>query len=118
VNADAPQVSWKSIDEDAAVVSGDGLELGRVKEIVGDEEADIFNGVVLSPTKDGGSRYVPAERVTRISPDRVETDLSADEAATLAAYAEPVSVTWRAGDQGGLGSRLRSAIRDLFGRNR
>jgi sporulation protein YlmC with PRC-barrel domain len=111
-----PQVSWKAIDSNAVVVTANGHEIGRVKEVAGDENADIFDGLVVSPVGHGDPRFVPAERVTRISPDRVETDLGADQAASLPPYTEPVSVTWRASGSGRFGDRLRTAFNDLFGR--
>jgi sporulation protein YlmC with PRC-barrel domain len=113
-----PQVSWKAIDSNAVVVTSDGHEVGRVKEVAGDEKADIFDGLVVSPVGHGDARFVSAERVTRISPDRIETDLGGDEAASLPPFTEPVSVTWRASGSGGLVDRLRAAFKDLFGRGR
>jgi hypothetical protein len=116
--SDEAAVSWKGIDRDAAVVAADGQEIGRVTEIAGDEEADIFDGLVVAPRAGGPPRYVGAERVGRVSPDRVETDLSAEEAVSLPEYKEPVSVTWRADEGRGFGARLRAAFKDLFGRSR
>jgi hypothetical protein len=116
--SDQAAVSWKGIDQGATVVAGDGHAIGRVTEIAGDEQADIFDGLVVSPAAGGAPRYVSAERVRRISPDRVETDLSAEEAANLPDYKEPVSVTWRADQPSGFGGRVRAAFKDLFGRRR
>ncbi len=93
-------VSWKGIDAGARLVTVDGQEIGRVEEVAGDRQADIFDGRVVSVagphSRRGDKRYVAAERVGRIWPDRVEVDLGADEAARLPAYTEPKSVTWRA----------------------
>ena len=111
-------VSWKGIDENAAVVAVDGRELGRVSEIAGDEQADIFDGLVVAPAGGGAPRLVSAERVTRIFPDRVETDLGPEEAASLPEYIEPKSVTWSADQGSGFGSRVSAAFKDLFGRRR
>ena len=43
-----PQVSWKAIERDAAVVSAEGADIARVVEIAGDRTADIFNGLVVT----------------------------------------------------------------------
>jgi hypothetical protein len=116
--SNTPQVSWKAIEAGARLVAADGHEIGRIEQVAGDEEADIFNGLVVSlPGEDGDGRYVAAERVQRIWPDHVETDLGLDEAQRLPAYTEPPkSVTWRASEGRRFTDRLRSAFRDLFGR--
>lgn len=86
-----PRVSWKAIERDAVVVSSDGEETARVAEVTGDPEADIFNGLVLSLGTLGKPRYLPAERVRGIWPQRVEVDATADELRALAVYEEPVA---------------------------
>jgi sporulation protein YlmC with PRC-barrel domain len=111
-------VAWTALDAGATVVDADGSEVGHVKEVVGDEEADIFDGVVVTHSRRGTALYIPSERVAGIWPDRVETDLSSQEAASLPAYAEPKVTTWHAGEGGGLGARVRQATKDLFGRRR
>ena len=84
--------------------------------MAGDTQADIFDGLVVSAGAAKTRHYVEAERVTRITLRRVETDLSADEAAGLPPYEQPVAVTWHADRQGGFGARVRSALQALFGR--
>ena len=86
-----PPVSWKAIERDAVVVSSDDEEAGRVAEVTGDPEADIFNGLVLSLGALGKDRYLPAERVRGIWPQRVEVDATAAELQALPAYEEPVA---------------------------
>jgi hypothetical protein len=85
-----PQVSWKAIERDAAVVSVDGAKLATVVEVAGDRNADIFNGLVVVLPPLVKKRYLPAERVTAIWPRRVEVDLTRAEIGALAAYDEPV----------------------------
>ena len=62
--------------------------------------------------------YIPSERVKGIWPDRVETDLTPEEAGNLPSYDEPKVTTWHADEGGGFGARLRRAGKDLFGRRR
>ena len=75
-----PEVSWKAIERDADVVSAEGAELARVVEIAGDRTADIFNGLVVTFGPLDAKRYLPAERVVRIWPRRVQVDLTAARA--------------------------------------
>ena len=42
-----PQVAWIAIELGAVVVAADGSQMGTIKEIAGDEEHDIFDGLVL-----------------------------------------------------------------------
>ena len=117
VNAtDQPQVAWTAIDEDAVVVAADGNEVGKVKEVAGDEEHDIFDGLVVSHSRFDADRYIASERVKRIWPDRVETDLTAEEAANLPAYRELKSTTWHAEQSGDMRARLLRAWHRLLGR--
>ena len=109
-------VAWTVLDEGALVVAADGSEVGHVMEVAGDKEADIFDGLVLTHARRGTSHYIASERVTGIWPDRVETDLTPEEAGSLPDYTEPKVTIWRAGEGGGFGARLRRAGKDLFGR--
>lgn len=74
----ADPVSWKVVERGWEVVGADGSELGTVHELVGDANADIFNGLHVSPGLLRHSRYVPAERVSAIYEGRVELDLGHD----------------------------------------
>ncbi|MGB2952041.1 MAG: hypothetical protein WBB74_01465 [Gaiellaceae bacterium] len=113
-----PQVAWTAVEADAALVTTDGSEIGRVREIVGDKEADIFDGLVVKTSSHGPDRYVPSERVRRMWPHRVEVELTAAEAEALSEYKEPVTVRWDPAKEGRLGARLRAALKDLFGPRR
>jgi uncharacterized protein YrrD len=72
-------VSWLLIEPGWRVVSADGVELGKVHEVVGDAGEDIFNGLAVSPGLLRTSRYVPAERVASIVKGEVRLDIHADD---------------------------------------
>jgi hypothetical protein len=90
-----PEVSWKTIEKGARVDASDGQELGKVVEIAGDSEADIFSGLVVSLSRLGSHRFLPSERVTGIWPDRVSTSIASDEVERLPEYEEPVAERWQ-----------------------
>src|SRR5207237_5860370 len=75
-DAGEPQVAWIAIDEGAIVLAADGSEIGKVKEVAGDEEHDIFDGLVVSHSRLDADRYIASERVTGIWPDKVATSLT------------------------------------------
>jgi hypothetical protein len=74
----ADPVSWLLIEPGWTVVAADGSEVGKVEEIVGDTGEDIFNGLAVSTHLLGKPKYVPSERVRRITEGSVELDLGAD----------------------------------------
>jgi uncharacterized protein YrrD len=59
-------VSWKVVERGWKVLDESGEELGRVDEITGDPEADIFDGVEISHGLLEKKEYVPSERVVDI----------------------------------------------------
>jgi hypothetical protein len=72
-------VSWMVIEQGWSVVDADGDDVGRIDEVLGDEEADIFNGLHVLTGMLGTPKYVPAERVGEIVEGRVQLDLKKDE---------------------------------------
>jgi PRC-barrel domain len=109
VSTPEPQVSWKALEQDATVVTSDGDESGRVVEIVGDPDADIFNGLVVSLGVLDKNRHLPAERVQAIWPKRIEVESTLEELKALPPYEEPVVETLE--PAGGFFTRLRNLFR-------
>ena len=64
--AEPDPVSWKVVERGWRVLDESGEELGRVDEITGDPEADIFDGVQISHGLLEKTEYVPSERVVDI----------------------------------------------------
>jgi uncharacterized protein YrrD len=108
-DSNEPEVSWKAIEAGALVRSSEGEEVGRVSEVTGDAEADIFNGLVISVGVLNAARYLPAERVQAIWSDRVEVAATAEEIARLPEYEKPVAERWVPGDS------VLARIRRFFG---
>lgn len=82
----ARPVSWKVIEPGWRVVAAGGEDVGSVHEVVGDEGADIFNGLAVSPGFLHNSRYVPAEEVGEIVDGVVRLQLAKDAFDRLAAW--------------------------------
>ena len=84
-------VSWKAIEPHWKVWSADDIEIGEVFLPVGDENADIFDGLAI--TQHGGPsvvhnwldrpRYVGQEQVAAIQEGHVRLTIKADEARDL-----------------------------------
>lgn len=67
-------VSWLMIEPGWRVESGDGQDVGRVHEVRGDLDADIFDGLTVE-SGPLARRYVPAEQVGDIFDGRVTLKL-------------------------------------------
>jgi hypothetical protein len=72
-------VSWMMIEQGWSVVDADGEDVGRIDEVLGDEDADIFNGLQVLTGVLGTPQYVPSERVGEIVEGRVQLELKKDE---------------------------------------
>lgn len=104
-NSDEPQVAWTAIEEGAEVVGSDGAVGGHVTRAVGDPDADVFTGLAFKTGSLGKERYIEAERVRAIWPQRVVVDLGADALDDLPEY-EDVPVVRVRPDDGGFFRRL------------
>jgi len=67
----ADPVSWLLIEPGWRVDTVDGKEVGRVLEVTGDSDADIFDGVAIAFSMFAKPRYLPAEQVAEIVEGRV-----------------------------------------------
>jgi hypothetical protein len=76
-------VSWMAIHQNARVIDRDGTDIGHVEAVLGDEEDDIFHGLALNLKGWGGHVELPADRIQRITAERIYTDLGSDEGKTL-----------------------------------
>jgi hypothetical protein len=90
-------ISWKVIEPKWKVISSDGAEVGEVYLTVGDENADIFDGLAI--THHGGPallhsytdrpRYVSSDQVASIRPGVVRLSVSEEECRHLPPHEAP-----------------------------
>ena len=85
----ADPVAWLVIETGWEVVGSDGERLGEVQEVIGDTNADIFDGLSVSTGLLKKPKYVPSERVGEIVEGRVTLDLAKDDFERLDEYDEP-----------------------------
>lgn len=76
-------VAWYLIEQGWEVIDADGHGLGHVEEVAGDEEADIFSGLVISTGLLSGHRFVPAEQVQSLTEGHIRLSLTSDEVRDL-----------------------------------
>ena len=75
--------SWYAIERGWRVMTLDGVSLGTVADVLGDEELDIFHGLVVRVGIGHLPREVPSELVSAIQPDLVTVAILSDEIGTL-----------------------------------
>jgi hypothetical protein len=85
----ADPVSWMVIEQGWTVVDANGETVGRVDEVVGDENVDIFNGLKVLTGLLGAPKYVPAEQVGKIVDGCVSLRLTKQQLDELEHHLEP-----------------------------
>lgn len=83
--------SYRLLRPGMRVQGRDGVDLGTVAEVVADENADIFRGLLLSRGLFGTNVFVPGERVDAVEEDVVRVDLDRDEAERLQPFTLPTA---------------------------
>jgi hypothetical protein len=74
----AEPVSWYAIESGWDVQDRAGAVVGEVTEVVGDQDADIFDGLRFEG-EDGEERFVEADRVGEIVEGTVTIDAERDQ---------------------------------------
>ena len=71
-------VSWFLIEPGWQVADAVGINVGTVAEVRGDENEDIFDGLVVTVSA-VATKYVPSEVVGPIVEGRIELTIAASE---------------------------------------
>jgi hypothetical protein len=106
-------VSWFLIEPGWRVVAADGTEVGRVDEVAGDSDLDIFDGLAVAAGLIAKPRYVPSELVAEISEGEIHLSIAKDEFDRLGEYAEPATSLQIEGDnkpESGLAADAREVL--------
>jgi sporulation protein YlmC with PRC-barrel domain len=97
-------LAWTAVLAETPVISSDGVAVGRVAEVLGSPEEDIFHGIVVSPGNDITGVLIPAESVAEITTRAISVRLLAEEIRALPPYEE--TETFHLGFTGLLGRTL------------
>ena len=82
----ADPVSWLVIEKGWVVLDRAGEQVGKVAEVIGELELDIFTGLAVSTGRLATPRYAPAERVRTIVDGEVHLDVTRGEVEALNEY--------------------------------
>ena len=110
----ADPVSWLLIRPGWKVLDADGVEVGEVDEVAGDDTEDIFDGLAIATSAFGKPRYVPAEQVEQITDGVVHLSLTHAQVEQLGEYLEPAtSAEIEPDSKGRMGETLTAEAREL-----
>lgn len=102
----ADPVSWLMIEPGWRVDASDGTEVGRIEEVTGDSNVDIFDGLAISFSALGKQHYVPAEQVDSIVEGTVKLKLDRAAIEQLGTFEEPAEEEQIEPEKAPLGTRL------------
>ena len=85
---DETPVAWIAMPHRATVVAADGSEIGTAESVLGDENEDIFHGIVVKLRDGGKHSEIPAARIKKITNKHVVTDLAPSDISALQPYRE------------------------------
>ena len=83
---DERPIAWLALEEGTEVVSRDGKEIGKISQVVGDVNKDIFSGVAFRPGLLQQPRFAPAHLVDAITTGSVRLSITSEEAERLDNY--------------------------------
>lgn len=82
----ADPVSWKVVEPGWSVVASDDEHVGKVDQVLGDPEADIFDGLAVGGGLLSKPTYVPGEQVGPIEEGVVTLAIDSEAFARLDPY--------------------------------
>jgi uncharacterized protein YrrD len=79
-------ISWLALEKGTPVLAAGGEEVGKVREVIADEQKDIFSGLTLDTGLLSEPRFVPAEMIEEMTDDVVRLVIPAERAEELKPY--------------------------------
>lgn len=73
-------IAWLALEKGTPVLDAGGNEIGKVSEVIADEQKDIFSGIRWRHGILGDQHYVPADLIAELTVDAVHLRVSGDEA--------------------------------------
>jgi sporulation protein YlmC with PRC-barrel domain len=81
---DGPAISYKLLARGTPVFTSDGTQIGTVEQVLDNVRENIFDGIVVRWP--GGTKFVDAPEVARITERTVTLTIDAKEATQLPAH--------------------------------
>jgi uncharacterized protein YrrD len=75
-----------ALEKGTPVVAAGGEEVGKVREVIADEQSEIFSGVTIDTGLLSEPRFVPAEVIEVMTDEAVKLIITAERAEKLEPY--------------------------------
>ena len=79
-------IAWMALKRGHPVTGAGGESIGKVSEVVADQQKDIFSGIAFRHRIFNHERFAPADLIAAITSEAVQLRISAEEAEKLEAY--------------------------------
>ena len=76
-------IAWLATETGCPVIDNAGEAIGKVDAVLGDEASGIFHGYAVNLKGMAGTVELPAEKVERITTEKIYTSLTQSEIETL-----------------------------------
>jgi len=73
------QIAWTGLKTGEAVITSDGVDIGRVVEVAALAQEDIFHGVVFEHARLRKHYLAPATDIARITADAVHLSIDSEK---------------------------------------
>jgi len=77
---DERAIAWLALEKGTPVIDATGAEIGKVSQVVADEQKDIFSGIQWRQGILGDEHYVPADLIDELTEGAVRLRVAGDEA--------------------------------------
>ena len=73
-------ISYMALPKGARIVGSDGEEIGRVSEVISDDQKDIFSGLTFKDGALSKEQFLPADLVDSMTTETVTLSVTSDVA--------------------------------------
>lgn len=76
-------IAWSGLEHGTSVYASDGEEVGKISDVIADEQKDIFAGIAVRTGLFESDLFVPADLIAELTKDAVRLTISANEVEDL-----------------------------------
>jgi len=79
-------IAWTALPTGTTVTTADGEDVGKVSDVIADEQKDIFSGIAFRHGLLDRDHFISADQIEQMTSDRVRLTLSSQEIEDLEPY--------------------------------
>jgi uncharacterized protein YrrD len=80
VTDDRRAIAWLALEKGTPVIDATGAEIGKVSQVIADEQKDIFSGIQWRQGILGDEHYVPADLIDELTAGAVRLRVAGADA--------------------------------------